>query len=130
MVFNISGGTVQIMPKATRGVQNFYFASPDKAGGVRAAGCEDAAKRMAREVLQLYYPTVEELDGIISRLGHCRNATAVANLVVNDIQKNTILSRECMVRKDFIEALRPFLTFKSGATVNNIRQLINGMKEG
>ena len=131
VIININGGNNQILPNATGAVQNFYgaeFAPVSKGSTKERDEDVDDVVRVARGTLCIYYPDEAELDDIINRIADCRNASDLANLVVNDMQKHTILTPERMVSKDFIEALQQFLTFKSGASTGNIRTQINKVK--
>lgn len=132
VIININGGHNQILPNATEAVQNFYDAESAyvKIQDSLAKEDEDEAVRIARGTLCIYYSDKLELNNIICRIADCRNASDLANLVVNDMHKHTILTSERMVSKDFIEALQQFLTFKSGASTGNIRTQINNVKKG
>lgn len=132
VIININGGNNQIQPNATGGEQNFYGTEfvPAKMRDSMAEEVEDEdeAVRIARGTLCIYYSDEAELNDIIRRITDCRNASDLANLVVNDMQKHTILTSERMVSKDFIWALRQFVTFKSGASTGNIRTQINNVR--
>lgn len=121
VIININGGNNQILPNATEAVQNFYDAEFARAKKQDSLVEEDEAVRIARGTLCIYYSDEAELNDIITRIGDCRSASDLVNLVVNDIHKHTILTSERMVSKDFIEALQQFLTFKSGTSAGNIR---------
>lgn len=128
VIININGGNNQILPNATEAVQNFYDAEFVHSKKQDSLVEEDEAVRIARGTLCIYYSDEAELNDIIARIGDCRSASDLANLVVNDIHKHTILTSERMVSKDFIEALQQFLTFKSGTSAGNIRTQINKVK--
>lgn len=141
IIINIHGDNTQILPNAAVGAQ--YFCGGDfvgmrtcpcaSAGGGKPAEeepVEDEALRIARGTLCIYYTDKGELDAIIRRISECRNASDLANLVVNDMRKHTILTDERMVSKDFICALKHFLTFTTGASVGNIRAQINKAMRG
>ena len=131
VVINIHGGNNQILPNAIEVVQNFYgaeFAHVRKQNKGMEEKDEDEAVRVARGTLCIYYSDDWELDDIIRRIADCRSASDLANLVVNDMYKHTILSAERMVSKDFIEALQQFRTFKSGTSTGNIRTQINNVR--
>ncbi len=139
----VQGGNVQVLPNATQAMQYIFCSEASDArqcciaeircGSAKSDEQEDAgsaddeseAVRLARGVLCVYYPKKEDLEAIIGRIADCINAADLANLVVYDMLINTILNNERIVSKGFIEALRPFLTFKTGATVGNIRAQIN-----
>lgn len=116
---------------ATEVVQNFYgaeFAHVRTQNNGMEEKEEDEAVRIARGTLCIYYSDDWELNDIIRRIADCRSASDLANLVVNDMHKHTILTAERMVSKDFIEALQQFLTFKSGTSTGNIRTQINNVR--
>lgn len=131
VIINIHGGNNQILPEATGVVQNFYGAEfvRAKMQDTMAEEDEDEEVRIARGTLCIYYSDEMQLNDIIRRIADCRNASDLANLVVNDMQKHTILTSERMVSKDFIGALQQFLTFKSGTSTGNIRTQINNVKK-
>lgn len=132
VIINIHGDNTQVLPNATEAKQYFY-------GGELAHAKmqinmmeeeEDESARFARGTLCIYYTDEAELNSIIRRIADCRSAGDLANLVVNDMYKHTILTADRMVSKDFIEALQQFLTFKSGASMGNIRAQINNARRG
>ena len=130
VVINIHGGNNQILPNATEVVQNFYGA---EFAHVRTQNNGMEEKEEMRQcvlpvTLCIYYSDDWELNDIIRRIADCRSASDLANLVVNDMHKHTILTAERMVSKDFIEALQQFLTFKSGTSTGNIRTQINNVR--
>ena len=131
VVINIHGGNKQLLPNATEVVQNFYgaeFAHVRTQNKGMEEKEEDEAVRIARGTLCSYYSDDWELNDIIRRIADGRSASDVANLVVNDMHKHTILTAERMASKDFIEALQQFLTFKSGTSTGNIRTQINNVR--
>lgn len=131
VIINIHGGNIQILPNATKATQNINGAEPvrTKIQDSPAKEEEDEAEHIARGTLCIYYSNECDLNNIIRRIADCRNAADLANLVVNDMHKHTILTSERMVSKDFIEALQQFLTFKSGTSTGNIRTQINNVRK-
>lgn len=85
VIININGGNNQILPNATEAVQNFYDAEFARAKKQDSLVEEDEAVRIARGTLCIYYSDEAELNDIITRIGDCRSASDLANLVVNDI---------------------------------------------
>lgn len=132
VVINIHGGNNQILPNVTEVVQNFYGAELDRTQEQQPGGREEEeeseAVRIARGTLCIYYSDEWKLRDIIRRIAECRSAADLANLVVNEMCKHTILTSDRMVSKDFIEALQQFLTFKSGTSTGNIRTQINNVR--
>ena len=133
VIINVHGDNTQIFPNATEGAQYLYgveFARAKMQEGMAEEDeDEDEAVRIARGTLCIYYSDQLELNDIIRRIADCRNASDLANLVVNEMQKRTILTCERMVSKDFIKALQQFVTFKAGASTGNIRMQINNAKK-
>lgn len=145
-VFHITGGNNQIMPNATEVVQNFYGDQFGEAalkaghsmdgdneaqlsdGGVpekeESGGEVPDSLSIAEGELRIYYPDEASLHAIIARIGGCKDAADLGNLVVNDMMQNTILSDGIAVKTHFIEALQMFIHFTKGSSVNNIRQQI------
>jgi len=74
-IFNISGGTVQILPNATQAVQNFYGNQfTEEALKANASANEsNVAPELTEEekALQLYINKVEVLRQYASRLAQC-----------------------------------------------------------
>lgn len=133
VVIHIHGGNNQILPNATGAVQHFYnielaCAEKEKPADNPENNPQDEAERIARGTLCIYYPDKKDLDVIIHRISDCRSASDLANLVVNDMQKNTILTTARMVSRDFIEALQQFTTFSPGGSTGNIRTQINNAR--
>ena len=140
-VFHITGGNNQIMPNVTEVVQNFYV---DRSGvaimkergvaGVRkkvhtVAGVEFSDRRaeslrLAEGELRIYYADDVSLKAFIVRVGACRDAADLANLVVSDMMEHTIMNGDIAVKSHFIEALLVFVHFTKGRSVSNVRQHI------
>ena len=130
-IFNISGGTVQIVPNATQAVQNFYgdqFAEEALKANASANESNDTPELTEEEkALQLYINKVEVLKQYTSRLAQCTSASDIGKVVV-DMRKDEDVRVDDyeMVKERFINvllALTPKVT--SGRTVSNVRQRIN-----
>lgn len=129
------------MPNATESVQNFYG---DGFGGValktgHSVGSgtkvhssegeesddeEPDSLMIAEGELRIYYQDGALLKAIIVRIGNCKDASDLANLVVNDMMEHTILNDGIVVKTHFIDALRVFIRFTKGSSTSNIRQHI------
>lgn len=129
------------MPNATESVQNFYG---DGFGGValktgHSVGSgtkvhssegeepddeEPDSLLIAEGELRIYYQDGALLEAIIVRIGNCKDASDLANLVVNDMMEHTILNDGIVVKAHFIDALRVFIRFTKGSSTSNIRQHI------
>lgn len=132
-VFHITGGNNQILPNVTEVVQHFYVDRPEMVAMEdfsRVRPCVEPMDSHARRVmlaegeLRIYYEDDALLDAIIVRLGACRDAADLANLVVNDMMEHTIISIDIAVKSHFIETLLVFVRFTKGSSVSNVRQHI------
>lgn len=86
---------------------------------------EEAYTRMeALKELSVYYPDDTLLQAFVLRIELCRDALSLANLMVNDMMRHTILDEAIAVKKRFITAMLFFARFPKGRSVNNVRQLI------
>ena len=85
---------------------------------------EPDSLRLAEGELRIYYPDDVLLKAFIVRIGSCRDAADLANLVVGDMMEHTILKGDIAVKSHFIEALLMFVHFTKGSSVSNIRQRI------
>ena len=146
-VFHITGGNNQILPNATEVVQNFYGEQFGEAaskggqsrdGGTKAQTSESEESEddepdsltIAQGELRIYYPDDTLLEAIIVRIGSCKDAADLANLVVNDMMEHTILNDGIAVKAHFIQALQKFVHFTKGSSVSNIRQQIRKQIQG
>lgn len=140
-VFHITGGNNQIMPNVTEVIQNFYV---DRSGAVamkdygmvgartqvhKGADVEPVDKeaeslKLAEGELRIYYADDASLKAFIVRLGACKDAADLANLVVSDMMEHTIMNGNIAVKSHFIEALLVFVHFTKGSSVSNVRQQI------
>lgn len=152
-VFNITGGSSQIMPNLTEMVQNFYVDGSGVAV-MNEYGIVSVRKRvtvpddmessekgteslkLAEGELRIYYTDDVSLNAFIIRVGACKDASDLANLVVGEMMEHTIMNGGIVVKAHFIEALLAFVHFTKGSSVNNIRQHIRkfmdmfGIKKG
>ena len=104
IAINIFGGCQQILPNATRAVQNFYG---DQFAGERSR--EEALERLdlspeARR-LSIYIDDTEALAGYVSRLASCVNASELAVVVMDMVERQPRVTREEIVRERFIRTL-------------------------
>ncbi len=129
------------MPNATEAVQNFYGDGFGEAAlgivhsggsGAKAPSSESEepddeepdSLMIAEGELRIYYQDAALLKAIIVRIGNCKDASDLANLVVNDMIGHTILNDGIVVKTHFIDALRAFIRFTKGSSTSNIRQHI------
>lgn len=140
-VFNITGGSSQIMPNLTEMVQNFYVDGSGVAV-MKEYGMVSVRKRvtvpddmessekgteslkLAEGELRIYYADDASLNAFIIRVGACKDAAELANLVVGDMMEHTIMNGNIAVKSHFIEALLVFVHFTKGSSVSNVRQQI------
>lgn len=101
-IFNISGGTVQVLPNATAAVQNIYSQSCSE---------EDMA-------LAPYVHDIGERHNYVQRIRACPDSTILCKTVLadlyNDVLADCINSRDLVKSKEFITAVKSLLAFECG----------------
>ena len=133
VIISIYDSIVQVLPNATKAVQNFngdQFA--EKILRKQEATEDSFADAESLEVdspeakkLALYIGK-ESLPAFLAQIRDCNNATELALVVVSMLDQETKLTEEIVVRSSFIQLLLPFATnITSGRSVNNIRARIN-----
>ena len=130
---SIYDSIVQVLPNATKAVQNFngdQFAEQilskqeDAENSFSDAESPEVDSPEARK-LALYIGE-ECLPAYLAQIRDCNNATELALLVVSMLDQETKLTEDVVVRCSFIQLLLPFATnITSGRSVNNIRARIN-----
>lgn len=141
-VFNFTGGTQQILSHVNKVEQHFHgypfgevvlnesFSKAIVTQVVSSDGLEPEDEAyadsmvIARGELRIYYPDDEAFQTITARLGDCKDAAELANVVVNEMMEHTILSHGTVMTAHFIGALLEFTHFTKGTSVSNIRQHI------
>lgn len=130
---SIHDSIVQVLPNATKAVQNFNGDQFAEKNLRKQEATEDSfsdaeslevdspeAKKLA------LYIGKECLPAFLAQIRDCNNATELALLVVSMLDQETKLTEEIVVRSSFIQLLLPFATnITSGRSVNNIRARIN-----
>lgn len=130
---SIYDSIVQVLPNATKAVQNFngdQFA--EKKLSKKEVAEDSSFDAESPEVdfpearkLALYIGE-ECLPGFLAQIRDCNNATELALVVVSMLDQETKLTEEIVVRSSFIQLLLPFATnITSGRSVNNVRARIN-----
>lgn len=130
---SIYDSIVQVLPNATKAVQNFngdQFA--EKILRKQEATEDSSSDTESPEVaspeakkLALYIGK-ERLPAFLDQIRDCNNATELALVVVSMFDQKTKLTEEIVVRSSFMQLLLPFATkITSGRSVNNIRARIN-----
>lgn len=89
-----------------------------------AASSMEPSSDVAESELRVYCSDNASLETFVVRIGACRGAASLANLVVSDMMEHTILNDETIVKGHFIEALLVFTHFTKGNSVSNVRQQI------
>lgn len=125
---SIHDSIVQVLPNATKAVQNFYgdqfaeqiFSKREVAEDSLSEADSPEAKKLA------LYIGKESFTAFLDQIRDCNNATDLALVVVSMLDQETKLTEETVVRSSFIQLLLPFATnITSGRSVNNIRARIN-----
>lgn len=130
---SIYDSIVQVLPNATKAVQNFngdqfaekilrkQEATEDSFSDAESLEVDSPeAKKLA------LYIGKESLPAFLAQIRDCNNATELALVVVSMLDQETKLTEEIVVRSSFIQLLLPFATnITSGRSVNNIRARIN-----
>ena len=123
MIFNISGGNVQILPNATEAIQNFnYYGTGDAVthSTPEAAAAPDLSYRFS-----IYINNVETRQRYISQLKSCQSAAEVGRTVVAMVQEVPGLTIDIAKTEPFISILLCLATsVTKGITVENFRKAI------
>ena len=130
---SIYDSIVQVLPNATKAVQNFngdQFA--EKKLSKKEVAEDSSFDAESPEVdspearkLALYIGK-ESLPAFLAQIRDCNNATELALVVVSMFDQETKLTEEIVVRSSFIQLLLPFaIKITSGRSVNNVRARIN-----
>ena len=125
---SIYDSIVQVLPNATKAVQNFYgdqFA--EQIFSKREAAEDSSSDADSPEARKLALYIGEEcLPAYLAQIRDSRNATELAKVVVSMLNQETKLTEDVVVRSSFIQLLLPFaIKITSGRSVNNIRARIN-----
>lgn len=130
---SIYDSIVQVLPNATKAVQNFnddQFAeqilSKQEAAEDSSSDAESPEVDSPEARKLALYIGEECLPAFLAQIRDCNNATELALVVVSMLDQETKLTEEIIVRSSFIQLLLPFATnITSGRSVNNIRARIN-----
>lgn len=125
IVFNIYGGSNQILPNATAATQNFYDDRPGQdEPGVRQNEHNVLSPEAAR--LSVYINKVEELPVYLAQIAECTSALELAKIIVNMVEREPKITPEEIVKERFISLFLPLTPlFVAGKTIDNIRARIN-----
>lgn len=130
---SIHDSIVQVLPNATKAVQNFngdQFAKQilsKKEAAEDSSSDADFPEVASLEAKKLALYIGEEcLPAFLAQIRDSRNATELAKVVVSMLDQDSKLTEETVVKEIFIQLLLPFATnFTSGRSVNNVRARIN-----
>lgn len=130
---SIHDSIVQVLPNATKAVQNFngdQFAekilSKQEATEDSFSDAEFPEVDFPEAKKLALYIGKEILPTFLAQIRDCNNATDLALVVVSMLDQETKLTEETVVRSSFIQLLLPFaIKITSGRSVNNIRARIN-----
>ena len=125
IIFNIYGGSNQILPNATKAEQHFYgdqFAKEALRKGKPAEAPLTADERR----LLVFVEKEESLRNYVASLKACKTAAEVGQVVATMCENESRIDEERIVTKAFIEILIPFMTgVDTGKGIDNIRNYIN-----
>ncbi len=125
VIFNISGGTNQILPNATKAEQNFYGDKYIEEMMKSKTECQELTISPAATRLSLYINNVEALSEYVGKLSACTNAKELAQVVMDMVNdKDVKVDQDVMVKQEFIEVLKP-LAPQVTTGISNIRKYIN-----
>lgn len=130
---SIHDSIVQVLPNATKAVQNFYGDQFAEKILSKQEATEDSFSDAespevdSPEVRKLALYIGEKcLPAFLAQIRDCNNATELALVVVSMFDQETKLTEEIVVRSSFIQLLLPFaIKITSGKSVNNVRARIN-----
>ena len=134
VIFNIYGGSNQILPNAAKAEQNFYGdqfaeAALRQSSADNAASGDSASGNGAEQQFALYIINKERARDYTSQLRHCTVAREVGGIVATMVD-NRDITKEQAVMQVFIDKLIPFLANVSkGKTIDNLRTHINNALE-
>ncbi len=128
ITFNIYGGTVQILPNATKAEQNSYTGSPIST----LPSAEDSEEALSDTALRLglYINKVEDIRGYLTMLAACTTAKEIAEVVAIMAEKEPRLTHEEIDKARFISllpSLAPQVT--KGITIDNLRVHIDNVMQ-
>ena len=140
---SIYDSIVQVLPNATKAVQNFngdQFAekilSKKEADEDSSSDADSPeARKLALYIGEALSSEAEKLSRYIdkdhipehlNKIRACNNATDLAQVVVSLLDQEPKLTEETIVKENFIQCLLPFaINITTGRSVNNIRARIN-----
>lgn len=130
---SIHDSIVQVLPNATKAVQNFNgdqftekILSKQETAEDSSSDAESPEVDSPEAKKLALYIGKESLPAFLAQIRDCNNATELALVVVSMFDQETKLTEEIVVRSSFIQLLLPFaIKITSGKSVNNVRARIN-----
>lgn len=125
ITFHIYGGSQQIFPNATTGIQNFYSGRvlQDQPDGEKV---KDDLLASAAARFSVYINKVEDLNLYLSQIIECTSAADLAKIIVNMAEREPNITPELIVKEKFISLFLPVTPrFTSGKSIDNLRARIN-----
>lgn len=123
----IFGGSNQVLPNATQGIQKFYgdqFAEAalreEDADGIEALNDDEC-------MLFAYFQSVKKVNKYVGLLSQCKDTREVAGIVMLMLNEKGI-DETLVVKAEFMNKLLPFVTFKLGKDpISALRAQINNL---
>lgn len=130
IVFNIYGGSNQILPNATKAEQIFYgdqFAREAlRKGAAGQRPLTDDERRLA-----VFVEKEESLRNYVAQLAVCKTAADVGEVVALMCENEPRLNEERIAKGKFIETLIPLISgVEQGRSVDNLRIQIDKAWKG
>lgn len=134
--YYISGGTVQILPNATTGIQIVHQCdgtvtrterriTPAESGLHESPAPPASATENEPPSLAMFIP--DEVTRLVyeTRLGACTDTVILCQTVLTDLYNEILTdftdSRKLVKSRAFIVSLLPYLRFENGANIPNLR---------
>lgn len=126
--FNIYGGTVQILPNATKAELHIHTGGMVSEVNTVAQQADLSSEGAQR--LRKYIDKVEDLQGYLSMLAACTTAKEIGEVVAIMFEKEAKLTRDSISKGSFISQL-PLLAPKvtKGLSIDNLRIHIDNAVE-
>ena len=121
IVFNIYGGSNQILPNATEAKQIFYG---DQFAKEALRSKQPAATPLTDDELRLsvFFEKEESLRSYLAQLAVCKSASEVGKVVALMCMNEPKLTEEYIVTSEFIKLLLPLIPgVEQGRGIDNIR---------
>lgn len=122
IVFNIYGGSNQILPNATSATQNYYG---DEAELEKDDVSKDKEPALSPEATRLfsYINKVEDLRIYLVQIAECTNAVELARVIVKMGEREPKITSEEMVKERFISLFLPLTpcSYRARLSVISVR---------